>query len=302
MIDITMKICPIYSAINLEDIKAPECFDTERPLIEMCDFPMFHDDQHGTAIVVGAGLLNSLRLTNKKIDEVKVVINGSGAAGISVTELLYGLGMRHITLCDTKGAIYKGRKFNMNKYKDHIAEFTNIEKKEGLLVDIIKGTDIFVGLSAPGVVTKEMIRTMNTKAVVFAMANPIPEIYPNEAVEGGAYVTATGRSDFANQVNNCLAFPGLFRGLLDIKAKKVTMEMKVAASKALASIVKDNQLQPEYIIPDALDPRVGTVIAEAVAKTGLAQNLCQRKTTADYVADDMRNYFLVEELKNVTLK
>ena len=264
-----------FAGVNLEDISAPRCFEIERKLKEKCDIPIFHDDQHGTAIITLAGLTNALRLVGKKKEDVKVVVNGAGAAAISITRLLLTAGVKHITLCDRKGAIYEGRTEGMNPIKEEMAKMTNLEKRSGSLVDMLVGADVFIGVSAPGVVTTEMVKTMNQDAILFACANPTPEIFPDDAKAGGARVVATGRSDFPNQINNVLAFPGIFRGAFDVRAKDINDEMKLAASHALAELITDEELSEDYIIPKAFDPRVGKAVAAAVAdaarKTGVAR-------------------------------
>lgn len=264
-----------FAGVNLEDISAPRCFEIERKLKEKCDIPIFHDDQHGTAIITLAGLTNALRLVGKKKKEVKVVVNGAGAAAISITRLLLTAGVKHITLCDRKGAIYEGRTEDMNPIKEEMAKMTNLEKRSGSLADMLVGADVFIGVSAPGVVTTEMVKTMNQDAILFACANPTPEIFPDDAKAGGARVVATGRSDFPNQINNVLAFPGIFRGAFDVRAKDINDEMKLAASRALAELITEEELSEDYIIPKAFDPRVGKAVAAAVAdaarKTGVAR-------------------------------
>lgn len=272
----TVKLMePTFGGVNLEDIKAPECFYIENKLKEICNIPIFHDDQHGTAIITLAGLTNALRLVGKKKEEVKVVVNGAGAAAISITRLLLTAGVKHITLCDRKGAIYEGRTEGMNPIKEEMAKMTNLEKRNGSLADMLVGADAFIGVSAPGVVTTEMVKTMNQDAILFACANPTPEIFPDDAKAGGARVVATGRSDFPNQINNVLAFPGIFRGAFDVRAKDINDEMKLAASRALAELITDEELSEDYIIPKAFDPRVGKAVAAAVAdaarKTGVAR-------------------------------
>ena len=266
-----------FAGVNLEDISAPRCFEIEKKLKEKCDIPIFHDDQHGTAIITLAGLTNALKLVGKKKEEVKVVVNGAGAAAISITRLLLTAGVKNVTLCDRKGAIYEGRAEGMNPVKEEMAKVTNLEKKSGSLADMLVGADVFIGVSAPGMVTPEMVKTMNKDAIIFACANPTPEIFPDDAKAGGARVIATGRSDFPNQINNVLAFPGIFRGAFDVRAKDINDEMKLAASKALADLITDEELSEDYIIPKAFDPRVGKAVAAAVAeaarKTGVARCL-----------------------------
>lgn len=264
-----------FGGVNLEDISAPRCFEIEKKLKEKCDIPIFHDDQHGTAIITLAGLTNALKVVGKKKEDVRIVMNGAGAAAISIARLLLTAGFKDITLCDRKGAIYKGRPEGMNPIKEEMAKVTNLAKKSGSLAEMLVGADVFIGVSAPGAVTTEMVKTMNKDAVVFACANPTPEIYPDDAKAGGAKVVSTGRSDFPNQINNVLAFPGIFRGAFDVRAKEINDEMKLAASEALANLITDEELSPEYIIPKAFDKRVGPAVAKAVAeaakRTGVAR-------------------------------
>ena len=255
-----------FGGINLEDISAPRCFEIERKLKEKCDIPIFHDDQHGTAVITLAGLHNALKLVNKRMDEIKVVVSGAGAAAISITRLLLTAGVRNAVLCDRKGAIYQGRSENMNWIKEEMAQITNPGQEKGSLADVLVGADVFVGVSAPGMLTTEMVKTMNRDAIIFACANPTPEIFPDDAKAGGARVIATGRSDFPNQINNVLAFPGIFRGTFDVRARDINEEMKLAAAKALADLISDEELNPDYIIPAAFDPRVGPAVAQAVAQ------------------------------------
>ncbi len=255
-----------FGGVNLEDIAAPRCFEIERKLKEKCDIPIFHDDQHGTAIITLAGLINALKVVGKKKQDVKVVINGAGAAAISVTKLLLSDGFTDVTLCDRSGVIYEGRKEGMNWIKEEMALITNREKRKGSLADAMKGADVFIGVSAPGTVTADMVRTMAKDAIIFACANPTPEIFPDDAKAGGAAVIATGRSDYPNQVNNVLAFPGVFRGTFDVRASDINEQMKVAAAEALAGLISDEELSADYIIPKAFDPRVGKAVAAAVAK------------------------------------
>ena len=264
-----------FGGVNLEDISAPRCFEIEKKLKEKCDIPIFHDDQHGTAIITLAGLTNALKVVGKKKEDVRIVMNGAGAAAISIARLLLTAGFKNITLCDRKGAIYEARPEGMNPIKDEMAKVTNLAKKSGSLADMLVGADVFIGVSAPGAVTTEMVKTMNKDAVVFACANPTPEIFPDDAKAGGAKVVSTGRSDFPNQINNVLAFPGIFRGAFDVRAKEINDEMKLAASEALANLITDEELSPEYIIPKAFDKRVGPAVAKAVAeaakRTGVAR-------------------------------
>ena len=263
-----------FGGINLEDIAAPRCFEIERKLKEKCDIPIFHDDQHGTAIITLAGLTNAPKVVGKKREDVKVVTSGAGAAAISIVKLLLSAGFENVTMCDRKGAIYQGRE-GLNWIKEEMAQVTNLEKKPGTLADGLVGADVFIGVSAPGTVTTEMVKTMNKDAIVFACANPTPEIFPDEAKAGGAAVVSTGRSDFPNQINNVLAFPGVFRGTFDVRASDINEEMKMAAAQALAGLISDEELTADYIIPKAFDKRVGPAVAKAVAdaarKSGVAR-------------------------------
>ena len=254
-----------FGGINLEDISAPRCFEIERKLKERCDIPIFHDDQHGTAVITLAGLTNALKVTGKKKEDVKIVTSGAGAAAISIVRLLLSAGFKNVTMCDRKGAIYEGRG-GLNWIKEEMSTVTNLEKKAGSLADMMVGADIFIGVSAPGTVTSDMVRTMNKDAIIFACANPTPEIFPEDAKAGGARVIATGRSDFPNQINNVLAFPGIFRGTFDVRASDINEEMKMAAARALAGLISDEELSEDYIIPKAFDPRVGPAVAAAVAQ------------------------------------
>ncbi|NMA33458.1 MAG: NAD-dependent malic enzyme [Clostridiaceae bacterium] len=257
-----------FGGINLEDISAPRCFEIERRLKAECDIPIFHDDQHGTAVVTLAAMINALKLVKKDIRDIEVVINGSGAAGIAVTRLLMAMGLKKVILCDTKGAIYEGRE-NLNAEKAEMAKISNFEKKKGILKDVIVGADVFIGLSVAGVLTKDMVRSMAKDPVIFAMANPTPEILPDEAIEAGAKVVGTGRSDFPNQINNVLAFPGIFRGALDVRARDINDEMKIAAAQAIAGLIPGDELTPEYVIPAPFDTRVGKAVAKAVAEAAV---------------------------------
>lgn len=255
-----------FGGINLEDISAPRCFEIERRLKEKCDIPVFHDDQHGTAIITLAGLTNALKVVGKKKEDVKVVTSGAGAAAVSIVKLLLSAGFRNVTMCDRQGAIYAGREKGMNWIKEEMAQVANLEKRQGSLAQMLVGADVFIGVSAPGQVTTEMVRTMNRDAIIFACANPTPEIFPEEAKAGGARVVSTGRSDYPNQINNVLAFPGVFRGAFDVRARDINEEMKMAAAQALADLISDEELNEDYIIPKAFDPRVGKAVAAAVAK------------------------------------
>ena len=252
-----------FGGVNLEDIAAPRCFEIERKLKECCDIPIFHDDQHGTAVITLAGLTNALKVVGKKLYEIRIVVNGAGAAAVSITKLLLSAGAKDITLCDRKGAIYEGRD-GLNWIKEEIAQITNPENRSGSLAEMLVGADVFIGVSAPGMVTTEMVKTMNQDALVFACANPTPEIFPDDAKAGGAAVVSTGRSDFPNQINNVLAFPGIFRGALDARASDINDAMKIAAAHALANLISDEDLSADYIIPAAFDPRVKDAVAAAV--------------------------------------
>lgn len=272
-VETVYNISGSFGGINLEDIAAPRCFEIERKLKEKCDIPIFHDDQHGTAVITLAGLTNALKVVGKKKDDVKIVTSGAGAAAIAITKLLLSAGFKDITMCDRKGAIYKGRE-GLNWIKTEMTEVTNLSRKAGTLADMLVGADVFIGVSAPNTVTTEMVKTMNKDAIIFACANPTPEIFPDEAKAGGARVISTGRSDYPNQINNVLAFPGIFRGAFDVRASDINEEMKVAAAEALAGLVGD-ELSEDYIIPAAFDPRVGPAVAKAVAeaarKSGVAR-------------------------------
>ncbi|MBS1359723.1 MAG: NAD-dependent malic enzyme [Oscillospiraceae bacterium] len=263
-VETVYNISGSFGGINLEDIAAPRCFEIERKLKEKCDIPIFHDDQHGTAVITLAGLTNALKVVGKKKEDVKIVTSGAGAAAIAITKLLLSAGFRDITMCDRKGAIYKGRE-GLNWIKTEMAEATNLSRKAGTLADMLVGADVFIGVSAPNTVTTEMVKTMNRDAIIFACANPTPEIFPDAAKAGGARVISTGRSDYPNQINNVLAFPGIFRGAFDVRASDINEEIKVAAAEALAGLVGD-ELSEDYIIPAAFDPRVGPAVAKAVAE------------------------------------
>ena len=258
-----------FGGINLEDISAPRCFEIERRLKECCDIPIFHDDQHGTAVITLAGLTNALKLVGKKLAEVRIVINGAGAAATAISKLLVTAGARDVTLCDRSGAIYNGRSDHMNSAKQEIAELTNPLKRQGKLADVLRGADVFIGVSAPGVLTTKMVKTMNTDSIIFACANPTPEIFPEDAKAGGAAVVSTGRSDYPNQVNNVLCFPGIFRGALDVRAGDINDAMKLAAAGALAGLVSKDELRADYILPAAFDPRVKDAVARATARAAI---------------------------------
>ena len=263
-----------FGGVNLEDISAPRCFEIERKLKEKCDIPIFHDDQHGTAVITLAGLTNALKVVGKKREDVRIVTSGAGAAAIAIVKLLLSAGFKNITMCDRTGAIYAGRE-KLNWIKEEMAQDTNPDHLKGSLADVIRGADVFIGVSAPGLLTKEMVSTMNKDAIIFACANPTPEIFPDEAKAGGARVISTGRSDYPNQINNVLAFPGIFRGAFDVRASDINEEMKMAAARALADLISDDELNEDYIIPAAFDPRVGPAVAKAVAeaarKSGVAR-------------------------------
>ena len=264
-----------FGGVNLEDISAPRCFEIEKKLKEKCDIPIFHDDQHGTAVITLAGLTNALKVVGKKKEDVRIVMNGAGAAAISICRLLLKAGFKYVTLFDRKGATYEGRTEGMNPVKEEMSKLTNLQKKQGSLAEMLVGADVFIGVSAPGAVTTEMVKTMNKDAIIFACANPTPEIFPDDAKAGGAKVISTGRSDFPNQINNVLAFPGIFRGAFDVRASDINDEMKIAASKALADLITDEELSPEYIIPKAFDKRVGPAVAKAVAEAAKATGVAR---------------------------
>ena len=282
-------MAPSFGGINLEDIKAPECFDIEAALKESVDIPVFHDDQHGTAIVVGAALINALKVVGKKFEDIKVVVNGAGAAGMAITYLIQKMGAENIMLCDSTGAIYEGRGKGMNPYKDQIAAVTNSQHEAGQLIDVIHGADVFIGVSKAGLLTQEMVKMMNKDAIILAMANPTPEIMPDLAKEAGARVVCTGRSDFPNQVNNLLAFPGIFRGALDVRATDINEEMKIAASYAIASLISADELDEEHVITTPFDKRVAPTVAAAVAKAALDSGVARNKNiTPEQVAQHTR--------------
>ena len=276
IVDIVYKISGSFGGINLEDISAPRCFEIEKKLKEKCDIPIFHDDQHGTAVVCSAALINAMKLTGRKLSECKAVINGAGSAGVAIAKLLMSLGLKDVILCDRTGAIYEGRE-KMNPFKDELAKVTNRSMTKGTLADAIKGTDIFIGVSAPGVLTQDMIRTMNPDPIVLPMANPTPEIMPDEAKAAGAAIVGTGRSDFPNQINNVLCFPALFRGALDVRASDITENMKIAAAYAIAGLVDDDRLNPEFIMPEAFDPRIRETVAKAVREAAIKDGVARIK-------------------------
>jgi malate dehydrogenase (oxaloacetate-decarboxylating) len=282
----TVKLLePTFGGVNLEDIAAPNCFAVEERLKKETNIPVFHDDQHGTAIVTVAGLVNALKIVGKKMNEIKVVANGAGAAGIAIIKLLYSYGVRDIIMCDTKGAIYEGRPNGMNAIKDEVAKFTNRDNVEGSLAEAIKGADVFIGVSVAGALTSEMVQTMNNDPIIFAMANPVPEIMPEEAKAAGAAVIGTGRSDFPNQVNNVLAFPGIFRGALDARATHINEKMKVAAVEAIASLIEESELSSDYVIPGPFDPRVAPAVAAAVANAAMETGVARIKVDPEEVKE-----------------
>jgi malate dehydrogenase (oxaloacetate-decarboxylating) len=292
----TVKLLePTFGGINLEDIAAPNCFLIEERLKNELQIPVFHDDQHGTAIVTVAGLINALKIVKKTMKDIKVVINGAGAAGIAIIKLLYRYGVRHIIMCDSKGAIFEGRPYGMNKMKEEVAKVTNPEKIEGSLQEVIKGADVFIGVSVEGALTKEMVRTMNDQPIIFAMANPVPEIMPEDALEAGAKVIGTGRSDYPNQVNNVLAFPGVFRGALDVRAKQINEEMKIAAVEAIASLITDEELHPGYVIPAPFDPRVAPAVAAAVAKAAIDTGVARIQVNPEDIANKTRQIAMITQ-------
>ena len=275
IVEAVTLIAPTFGGINLEDISAPRCFEIEDRLKKILDIPVFHDDQHGTAVIVLSGLLNALKIVGKKIEEIKVVVNGAGAAAIAVLKFLMSAGVKHAILCDSKGIIYEGRKENMNPVKEEMAKITNQDKIKGTLADAIVGADVFLGLSVAGALKPEMVKTMASDSIIFAMANPTPEIMPDEAKEAGARIIATGRSDFPNQVNNCLGFPAIFKGALKVRASQINEEMKLAASYALASLISEEDLNKGIIIANAFDPRVVEVESEAVAKAAIESGVAR---------------------------
>ncbi|SDZ54591.1 malate dehydrogenase (oxaloacetate-decarboxylating) [Evansella caseinilytica] len=291
----TVKLLePTFGGINLEDIAAPKCFEIEERLKKEMNIPVFHDDQHGTAIVTAAGLINALKITGKSMQEIKVVINGAGAAGIAIMKLLKSMGCKDFILCDSKGAIFEGRTYGMNDFKHELSLITNRGRKEGSLEEVIKGTDVFVGVSVAGAMTKEMVASMNPDPIIFAMANPVPEIMPEDAKEAGASVIGTGRSDFPNQVNNVLAFPGIFRGALDVYATHINEEMKIAAVKAIAELIDEKELNVDYVIPAPFDPRVAPAVARSVAQAAMDTGVARRKVDAAAVEKKTRELSSIE--------
>ena len=300
LIAYVQRIAPTYAIINLEDIKGPDCFTIENKLIETVDCPMFHDDQHGTACVVLAGLINATKLRGSKPEEMKIVMNGAGAAGIAVSSLLIEYGYKNFIVCDTKGAIYKGRPVGMNPFKDKLAEITNKDCIKGKLSDVLKGADVVIGLSGPNTIKKEDVKLMNPKPIVFALANPTPEIFPDEAYEAGAFIVATGRSDFPNQINNSLVFPGLFRATVDTRAPKITMAMKIAAGEAIANLVSPKDLRPNFIMPSALEVTTSVLVATDVAKLVIEKGLTNKKNIdLDKLRENIHSFFIDEKLTDV---
>lgn len=279
IVNIVTKLAPAFGGFNLEDISAPRCFEIERKLKKNLDIPIFHDDQHGTAVIVLSAIINALKIIKKDFNQVEIVVNGAGAAGVSTTRLLKAFGVKNIILCDTKGALYRGRTEGMNDEKETIAEITNLHNEKGTLHDVIAGKDIFIGVSAPGTVTGEMVQSMKKDAIVFALANPTPEIFPDEAKAAGARIIGTGRSDFPNQVNNVLAFPGIFRGALDVRAKDINDEMKIAAALAIAAAIPEKELNEENLLPKSFDKSIGAKVAAAVAQAAIKSGVARLTPT-----------------------
>ncbi len=288
LIETVKSLEPVFGGINLEDIAAPQCFEIERKLKQEMNIPVFHDDQHGTAIVTVAGLINALKLVGKTLEDSKIVLNGAGSAGVAILKLLYRYGVRDLIMCDTKGAIYEGRHVGMNSMKVEIAKLTNLNRVQGTLADAVKGADAFIGVSVAGALTKEMIKTMNKDSIIFAMANPDPEIMPDEAKKAGAKIIGTGRSDFPNQVNNVLAFPGIFRGALDVRARQINEEMKIAAVEAIVGLISDKDLNVDYVIPNPFDARVAPAVAKAVAQAAMDSGVARIMVDAEEVAKKTR--------------
>ncbi|SDJ65646.1 NAD(P)-dependent malic enzyme [Salimicrobium halophilum] len=292
----TVKLMePTFGGVNLEDIAAPNCFIIEDRLKKETDIPIFHDDQHGTAIVTVAGLMNALKITGRSFSDIKVVANGAGAAGIAIIKLLYHFGVRDIIMCDSRGAIYEGRQEGMNDVKDEIAKITNKDKVSGKLEEVMEGTDVFIGVSVGGLLSKEMVEKMNDDSIIFAMANPEPEIMPEDAKEAGAKVIGTGRSDFPNQVNNVLAFPGIFRGALDVRATRINEKMKIAAAEAIAGLVDESELNEDYVIPAPFDPRVAPAVAASVAKAAMESGVARKHVDPEQVAEKTRQLTIIDE-------
>jgi malate dehydrogenase (oxaloacetate-decarboxylating) len=295
IVSLVENIAPAFAGINLEDISSPRCFEIEKKLIERLEIPVFHDDQHGTAVVALAGLMNALKIVDRKLAEVKIVVNGAGASAIASVKILLKAGARQIIVCDTSGVVYQGRSQGMNFIKEELAALTNPDRLQGALADVLQGAEVFIGLSGPNVLTQEMVRSMAPDPIVFALANPVPEIHPDAARQGGAAVIATGRSDFPNQVNNCLAFPGIFRGALDVRARTIDDEMNVAAAHAIAALVGDD-LSPGYILPGAMDFRVPPAVAEAVARASMATGSARIQIEPERVGRHTREFIYDERL------
>lgn len=288
IVEVVKLLEPTFGGINLEDIAAPNCFAIEKRLKEELDIPVFHDDQHGTAVVAVAALINAVKIVDKRLSDIRIVINGAGAAGIAITKLLLSLGVKDVILCDRRGAIYAGRQEGMNPAKEEIAQLTNKEQRKGTLADVMKGTDVFMGVSGPNMVAKEMVASMD-EPIIMAMANPVPEIMPEDAAQAGAKVICTGRSDFPNQVNNVLAFPGIFRGALDVRARDINDEMKLAAAYAIAGLIPEEELRPEYVIPSPFDERVAPAVAKAVAKAAQDSGVARLDIDPEMIAEKTRH-------------
>lgn len=300
IVDIVSQIEPSFGGINLEDIAAPACFEIEKRLKEKLSIPVFHDDQHGTAIIVLAALINALKITGKKFSELTIVINGAGAAGIAIAKILLNMGIKDLILCDKKGIIFKGRKEGMNWAKEEIAQLTNKENKKGLLTDALYGADIFIGVSAANILSDKMVKSMNDDPIIFAMANPVPEIDPDTAKKAGARIVGTGRSDYPNQINNVLAFPGVLRGALDVRATDINEKMKVVAAYALSEIIPDEELNEDYIIPKPFDPRVAPSVAKAVAKAAIESGVARIKVSPEEIASRTVELVKKANRKNIT--
>ncbi|WP_425388522.1 NAD(P)-dependent malic enzyme [Bacillus solimangrovi] len=298
IVETVKRLEPTFGGVNLEDIAAPNCFEIEERLKKETNIPIFHDDQHGTAIVTLAGLVNALKLVKKSESDIKVVMNGAGAAGIAIMKLLRSYGVRNIIMCDSSGAIFEGRPYGMNPVKEDIAKRTNTQKIEGTLKDVITEADVFIGVSVAGALTEEMIKTMNSDPIIFAMANPVPEIMPEKAKEAGAKVIGTGRSDFPNQVNNVLAFPGIFRGALDARATHINEEMKIAAVQAIAELIDEDELSADYVIPAPFDERVAPAVAAAVAKVAVETGVARREVSPEKVAEKTRQLSDITKQEN----
>lgn len=295
IVETVKRLQPSFGGVNLEDISGPRCFEIEERLKKETNIPIFHDDQHGTAIVTLAGLVNALKITGKSMSSIKVVVNGAGAAGIAIIKLLDRFGVKEMILCDSKGAIYEGRSEGMNDVKAEIATFTNRDHKKGRLEEVIQDMDVFIGVSVEGVLSKEMVKSMNNDPIIFAMANPVPEIMPEDAKEAGAKVIGTGRSDFPNQVNNVLAFPGIFRGALDVRATNINEDMKVAAVYAIAELIPEEELKDDYVIPAPFDPRVAPAVASSVAKTAMETGVARTNVDPDQVAEKTKRLTIIDE-------